>query len=234
MHLMAAARSRKRAFTLVELLVVIGIIAVLIAMLFPTLSRAREHARRVVCASRLKQLAAANHMYANENKGAFVPGSRDAGDADEHCIWISHEAYDAFVSYGGSATLLACPNLEEQLPVDAASGIGWVIGYNYLAGHPKVMATRGWTSPLKAIESGSLPMWCDLDDWSPTDGWTVIGHGPPGFEGAFVYDNGATPIQVGGKGGNVAYVDGSVFFLPLSEMSQHNMCAYGSLYLGMF
>ncbi len=175
----------------------------------------------------------ANHMYANENKGNFCPGSRDAGDPDEHCIWISHEMYDVFTSYVGSNLLFACPNLEDQLPSE--STIGWVIGYDYLAGHPKVMAARGWTSPLKATDSGSLPMWCDLDDWSPGDGWTVIGHGPPGFQGAFVYDNGATPAAVGSKGGNVAYVDGSVAFVPLSEMTEHNMCNVGGAnYLGMF
>ena len=59
-------------FTLIELLVVIAIIAMLIAMLMPTLSGAREAARRTVCASNLRQLGITYRVYANENSG-FVP-----------------------------------------------------------------------------------------------------------------------------------------------------------------
>lgn len=63
--------ARRRAFTLVELLVVIGIIALLISILIPSLSRAKEQANRVKCLSNLRQLGMAFVMYANENKGWF-------------------------------------------------------------------------------------------------------------------------------------------------------------------
>lgn len=56
-------------FTLVELLVVIGIIAILLSILLPSLGRAREHARAVVCANSEKQIAAAIFMYVNDNLG---------------------------------------------------------------------------------------------------------------------------------------------------------------------
>jgi prepilin-type N-terminal cleavage/methylation domain-containing protein/prepilin-type processing-associated H-X9-DG protein len=67
----------KHGFTLVELLVVIGIVALLIAILMPALTRARQSAQAAVCASNIRQLHIASIGYASENRGYWPPAHFD-------------------------------------------------------------------------------------------------------------------------------------------------------------
>lgn len=78
-HTTGAARPAPRAsgFTLVELLVVIGIIAVLISVLLPALNRARRSANSLTCQAKLKQIGQLIQIYANENKDSLPIGTFD-------------------------------------------------------------------------------------------------------------------------------------------------------------
>src|SRR5207302_1317487 len=69
-----------RGFTLVELLVVIGIIALLISILMPALGRARYVAMRTKCLSNIRQQVLAQLMYAEENKGKFCVRKENSPD----------------------------------------------------------------------------------------------------------------------------------------------------------
>jgi prepilin-type processing-associated H-X9-DG protein/prepilin-type N-terminal cleavage/methylation domain-containing protein len=71
----ARSEQASGAFTLIELLVVVAIIALLLAMLIPSLASAREQAKGTVCRSNIRQVLLANMYYANDSRGVYCPGA---------------------------------------------------------------------------------------------------------------------------------------------------------------
>lgn len=89
----------RRAFTLVEVLVVIGIIGVLIALLLPALTRARESAKQVKCAAQLRSLGQALYSYASQFRGTtpawsnwHIPGGDGTGEDSPGPGWTEQLA----------------------------------------------------------------------------------------------------------------------------------------------
>lgn len=120
---------RRNAFTLVELLVVIGIIALLISILLPSLSRARQTATSIQCASNLHTIGHALQLYANDHAGK-LPFSSNGGWAD---IWVGQvSAYlGSDISAGGSFhPAMRCP--DAQTVTQNGNG-AWFGGFHYTA-----------------------------------------------------------------------------------------------------
>lgn len=140
--LLKSRKHRVCAFTLVELLVVVSIIAILLAILVPALRGARAEAKATVCASNIRQIAIANVGYAAEYNGRFCAGASDFLENKKR--WhgsrdSSSEAFDGalgplvpyLTSDGG---VRACPSFRD--PIDgpgaferASGGYGYNLAY---------------------------------------------------------------------------------------------------------
>ena len=100
-------RGRCKGFTLVELLVVIGIIALLIAILMPALSKAREAGNRVKCASNIRQLIAGAFLHATDHPRRPLLFPNATGDNDSLCHIIP--------KYIQSPQVAICPSTDNAI-----------------------------------------------------------------------------------------------------------------------
>lgn len=135
---------RHCGFTLVELLVVIGIIAVLIAMLLPALTKARQSAQTVACMSNLHQIGVAAAMYENDNHGIMPPIYNGPNGV----------AGSFTVTYGGTPYTFAYDN--NLNPQDWTTTLSKYLGYNWDPGTPDSPQTQS-NSPRPPGYTSQLP-----------------------------------------------------------------------------
>lgn len=107
-------RWTRRAFTLVELLVVIAVVAILAAVLLPALSRAKESARRAACASNLRQIILAALMYADEQEDRFPAQPGGDGLAMRAAGGDGTNYYDLLIPYVNHPRVWLCPSAQSE------------------------------------------------------------------------------------------------------------------------
>lgn len=179
-------RVRTRAFTIVELLTVVGIIAALIAILMPALIAARRSAQQIACTANLRQMGQALTLYTTDTR--FYPGTNGltGSPANSMAIWPTRlRAY-----LNGNQQLFVCPARDPALvdwPVttggsgnEYASAIdsGW--GYNlgevllYEAGHTQFFSygyndwgTNGGPGPILNASAGQTQLGLGGDVFNP-------------------------------------------------------------------
>ena len=176
------------AFTLIELLVVVSIIALLVAILLPALSKARESARRVVCADNQSQLTLGLHLYANDNN-SYLPNYSSWGPPALYWFRMGRggeaDHYDDFAAlypdYVNTPNSFYCPSGPLSKTGRSAPGVEqteyiWYefspshnthqrdIGYMYLGNRPSVLVPVGIDAqiPTKVMDFGHWPVLADL------------------------------------------------------------------------
>ena len=194
---------RRNAFTLVELLVVIGIIALLISILLPALSKARTNAVKVQCSAQLRQWALGLSQYASDNKGQFPYNGAAIGawcpTGGKDTSWVSTIVQNFIEDYLMKANSLAdvaknnllfCPYQQYHRDVtqgqnNAQNGL---LGYFYLPGRdaagggtiltynpPQNPDGIGWVTKRKFAQDFRMaPIMSDMLQHDDARGWNYF------------------------------------------------------------
>ena len=132
---------RGAAFTLLELLVVIGIIAILAALLLPVLSAAKKRAAQATCINDLNQLGLGLHMYIDDSNGTF-PGMASQHSGFQAADWIYWRTNDpahpvqkspiVIALANASSTLFRCPlDIDDRARIAQADAVNGPYLYSY-------------------------------------------------------------------------------------------------------
>ena len=188
--------SHRPGFSLAELLAVVAIIAILVALLLPGISSARERGRRAVCLAQMRQLGLAAIGYAHDNGDVLPPATatnRPKG-APLYLPLIGTNTQQFLLRYLGNSNVFDCPNLRPVFTQSHSNDWRWPeskyelqIGYFYLGARPEAPwygvqepVRETWASPQNLREPLDLPVFTDLSYVAACVKRIVIAHGRRG------------------------------------------------------
>jgi prepilin-type N-terminal cleavage/methylation domain-containing protein len=231
--------NKASGFTLIELLVVISIIALLIAVLLPALSKSRESARRSVCLSHMRQFAIALNVY-GYNYDDQLPDSRwypDNGLPNYDIQQIRPEVAEAIPLDSREVTM--CPNYPDDYPSfaegETVGGAGQervMFGMTYTGGvlpadlanfrNPSFVSAEAWESPTTIDDDPSLVLLSDRNEHlRPAATFdSKAAHSNSGWNAGIIGSNDYRDY-LDLEGGNSARLDGSGRFTRAEYMQPH-------------
>lgn len=223
----------KRAFTLIELLIVIAVVAVLVAIAVPVMAGVRERSRRVVCMGTMRSFHVALTAYAANHNELLPKGGMSEED---NLITMEPEIYESL-----NAGFL-CPNLYNPFRGQSANLFDggsyqsdhtyYLLAYCYLGGFADTPwaltdpVASTWKSPCKTTDSPRMPILTEMNTWTVQFSITFAPHGQNGpihesGDSTNKSRNGISSDEIGAVGGNVCALDGAILWKAIEEMAIH-------------
>ncbi len=230
---------KRQAFTLIELLVVIAVIAILMAILMPTLNLARDQGRKMVCANNLHSLALANQLYANAFDDWGVPCRYVTGQGSS--VWTGNYEFRKYIGYEGAEQDLSSVQTPKKYKCPSDTQKAWLHAYDIESGNERgtlvsygfniedfypSVGSPSWTATMDmdilafkmtAVKQPAQKLhFNEAHDWwskwkgaNYIDGWDVLGQDGTVRDYKNVGCGGPTMYRHN-EGANLAFYDGHV------------------------